>query len=79
MMLLISIFIIGLIFSLIAIFRNADEEYLKGISKTITVFSILLCIIQINQTTNNLLLVNFLVCISMISFLIYQFSETDIR
>ncbi|MDQ0088516.1 hypothetical protein J2T12_001922 [Paenibacillus anaericanus] len=74
-----SVLIIGFLFSLVAIFRNDEEEYLKSFLKSISVFSILLCVLKINESASHLTVVNFLIGVSVVSFLIYQFLETDIR
>ncbi|MGF7050501.1 uncharacterized membrane protein YjfL (UPF0719 family) [Paenibacillus sp. DS2015] len=78
-MLLISLIIIGFLFSLIAVFRNRNERYLGNIAQSITIFSILFCLLKINQSTADLTSVNTMVIISTISYVIYQFSQTDIR
>lgn len=78
-MILMIFFIIGFFFSLIAISRNKEGEYVKNVTQSITVFAALMAIARINQSTAHLTAVTILILISALAFLIYQFSQTDIE
>jgi hypothetical protein len=84
-MLLYVFLLTGFIFSLIAVFNNKDGEHLKTFLQSVVIYSILLCIVKINfylkllNGSLNSAPITILVLISLVSYLIYQFRDVDIR
>jgi hypothetical protein len=84
-MLLYIFFFIVFIFSLIAVFNNKDGEYLKNFLQSVIIHSILLCIVKLNfylkllDGSLNTAPITILVLISLVSYLIYQYRDVEIR
>jgi hypothetical protein len=84
-MLLYVFLVICFIFSLIAVFINKDGVFLKNFLLSIVIYSILLCIVKINfyikflNGSMNTAPIIILVLIALVSYLIYQFKDTNIK
>jgi hypothetical protein len=84
-MLLFIVLSIGCLLSLIAIFNHKDEEYLNSFLVALIIYSIFFSIAKINSSLKYINYsisttpITILLLISFISFLIYQFRQTDIR
>jgi putative effector of murein hydrolase len=83
-MLLYIVLSIGFLFSLIAVFRNREENYLNSFLVTMISYSLFFCIAKINDALQYINYetstapITILLVISLISLLIYQFRQTDI-
>lgn len=79
-MLLYILLSIGFLFSIIAVFRNREDDYLNNFLVTLISYSIFFCIVKINYALPiNTVPITILLLIALISLLIYQFRQTDIN